>query len=214
MSDEPTGHTDLEDDPLLSVEEAAARAGIDPGSWRSGVSRKYLPPADDPDLGFPKERRRPRWRRSTVDNARDQPLGRGRRTDLVKKRKDHNERLAAEMAEPRASDALQVRAWLQANHRALLGVAETLVDHREELLAAVAGEAETVELARAIDQAGEAISSRPSRILAAAVTYAQFLLRPEAGVRAPHEVREVLNRYAHLHAEFNRVRPPGGEREA
>lgn len=106
-----------------------------------------------------------------------------------------------------------VRTWLQTNHHALLAVAEILVDHREALLAA-AGDLKAGELAAAIDQAGEAMSSRPSRLLAAGVTYAQFLLRPAVGIPVPEEVREVLHLHAGLHAEFNQLRTAGGTHEA
>lgn len=96
--------------------------------------------------------------------------------------------------------------WLRDNHRRILAVADALVDHREALLAAAGDTRVRDELASAIDRAGEEISSRPSRMLASAVAYALFLLRPGGPVRTPAEVRVVLTTHAHLHAEFNRLR--------
>lgn len=210
MSYEPAGEPLRERDPLLDVEEAAARAGMTPSSWRSAVSRGYVESADEPDESAPKQRRRPRWRRSTVDRSIENRLGRGRRTDLVKTKKDRVRRLAEELTQPAPASAAAMREWLQVSHRSVLAVADVLVDHRDAILASVTDARMRDELAGAIDQAGEAISSRPSRLLAAAVTYAQFLLRPEGPARAPSAAREVLNAHAHLHPEFNRLRGQEG----
>jgi hypothetical protein len=56
---------------LLTVAEAAARAGMTPGAWRALVSSGHVPPADDPgDVAAPVNRRSPKWRASTVDAYR------------------------------------------------------------------------------------------------------------------------------------------------
>jgi hypothetical protein len=207
MSSESAHGTATDAEPLLEVAEAAARLGIQPGSWRAGVSRGYFPPPDEPDTAAPKQRRRPRWRLSTVDKAIDTRPGQGRRTDLAEARKDRGRRITAELAEPRRASAAAVQEWLRTNHRALLAVADVLVDHRDELLTSVTDDERLHdELAGAIDRAGEAMTGHPSRLLAAAVTYAHFLLRPDGGVRTSDAVREVLNRHARLHVEFNRLR--------
>lgn len=204
---------DEQTEPMLDVTEAAARAGMQPSSWRSAVSRGYLPPPDDPDASAPKTRRRPRWRLSTVDRFIGARPGQGHRTDLAEARRESGRRVAAELAEAPPVTAAAVQEWLQANHRALLAVADALVDHREALLAAIRDDARLRDdLAGAIDRAGEEMSGRPSRILASAVTYAQFLLRAEGPVRVPAEVREVLACHAHLHDEFNRLRGQAGLR--
>ncbi len=205
MSDVFPDQPVFDEDPLLDVADAAAHAGILPSSWRAGVAKGLYPQPDDPDEGVPKQRRRPRWRRSTVSAGVGRRVGRGRRTDLVAARRDLEQQRAAELAEPAPAPAPDVQAWLRANHRALLAVADVLVDHREALLAA-AGAGLRDELAAAIDRAGEEISSRPSRLLASAVTYAQFLLRPDGPVKVPAEVREVLGAHARLHAQFNALR--------
>lgn len=213
MPSEPPGQSREDTETLLSVAEAAARAGMKPSSWRAGVSRGDFPPPDDPDTAAPKQRRRPRWRPATVDAFTGSRPGQGKRTDLVTARKDRGRRYAAELAETPASTGTAMNEWLQGNHRALLAVAETLVDHREALLAA-AGDASRDGLAEAIDRAGEEISGRPSRLLASAVTYAQFLLRSIDTARAPAEARQALSRHDHLHAEFNRLRDPAWVSEA
>lgn len=205
MSYEPAGKRSSEDDPLLDVEEAAARAGMAASSWRSAASRGYVEPPDDPDEAAPKQRRRPRWRQSTVDRSVGGRLGRGRRTDLAEAKRILSQRLADELAAPTPASTTAMREWLHLNHQAILAVADVLVDHRDTLLAGLS-ETQQRDLAGAIDQAGEAISSRPSRLLASAVTYAQFLLRPGGPARTPVEVREVLTTHSHLHLEFNRLR--------
>jgi hypothetical protein len=210
MSEKPQVEPDIEDDPLLTVAEAAARAGMKPSSWRSAVSREIIPAPDDHDDHALPERRRPRWRRSTVDASIGLRPGQGSRTDLRGARKQRDRQLAAELAEPRPTAPVAMDEWLRANHRHLLAVAEALVDHREVLLNAVGAELQRDELAAAIDRAGEEISSRPSRMLASAVTYALFLLRDGGPVRAVPEVREVLITHARLHPEYNHLRGEGG----
>ena len=60
----------MTDDPLLSAKDAAARA-IPPltvSDFRSRVRRGLAPLPDDPDdEDRPPNRRRPRWRQSTID---------------------------------------------------------------------------------------------------------------------------------------------------
>lgn len=202
---------DDEEDLLLSLAESAARAGLNKGTWQSYVSRKYAPPADDPDDtdtdGEPivKYRRRPRWRASTVDAFRDNRPGQGRRTDLVRARSQQQERIAAELAEPLPESVPAMNDWLAASHRAVLAVAEALVDHREEVLQ-VAPRRDLV--AEAIDAAGLHIQGRPSKALASAVTYAMGLLGSDTLARLPDdsEVRVVLVRHRRLRDEFNHIR--------
>lgn len=50
---------------LLSGPEVAAVLGIGADTWRSYVRRGYAPAPDVPGVGCP-ERRRPKWRLSTV----------------------------------------------------------------------------------------------------------------------------------------------------
>lgn len=55
-------------DQLLTVAQAAQRAGMAPGSWRSLVASGHVPVADDPgDMQAPANRRMPKWLTSTVD---------------------------------------------------------------------------------------------------------------------------------------------------
>lgn len=77
---------DTEDDPLLTGPEVAARKGITAATLRSLRRGGYAPPPDDPDEDRPPNRRRPRWRTSTIDGWK-RP-GPGARTDLVKKSGD------------------------------------------------------------------------------------------------------------------------------
>ncbi|MEN3308836.1 MAG: hypothetical protein V7603_5038 [Micromonosporaceae bacterium] len=209
-----------DEDPLLSLAEAAERAGLKKGTWQSYVSRRYAPPPDDPDDtdtdGTPidKFRRRPQWRASTVDRFREHRLGQGRRTDLDDRKKERRERRAAELAEPLAEPTPVVADWLETNHRALLAVAEELVDHRDALVA-VAPRPE--EVADAIDAAGLHMSRQPSRALASAISYAMGLLTPETLARLPEDsqVALVVRRYRRLRDEFEQIRPKiGGASEA
>jgi hypothetical protein len=69
---------------LLTVKQAAARAGVTPSAWRGQVARRYAPKPDDPgDLRKPAISRVPRWYEATVDQhiAEKRP---GERTDLRK----------------------------------------------------------------------------------------------------------------------------------
>jgi hypothetical protein len=61
----------------LTVTQAAQRAGITPGAWRSYVTRGRAPKPDGQHDG-----RTPWWWDSTVDQWRTNRPGRGRRTDL------------------------------------------------------------------------------------------------------------------------------------
>lgn len=62
----------------IDTAEAAAICGIRPGTWRDYVSRGHAPAPDDPDAGAPPARRRPRWRRATVEQWHAQRPGSGR----------------------------------------------------------------------------------------------------------------------------------------
>lgn len=213
---EPHG---LGEDPLLTITQAAARAGLKRGTWQSYVSRNLAPPPDDPDqydsdgAEIDKFRRRPRWRGSTVDTFRDNRLGQGRRTDLSKKRADRRDHMAAELAEPTPAPAPGMGEWLVTNHKAVLEVATALVDHREEILAATSI---PDRLAEAIDAAGAHISGQPSMALASAVAYALGLALGLAPLSEPvrlepdSEARQVLARHSRLRDEFKRVVAQGG----
>lgn len=64
----------------LSHAEAAALAGVTPKSWTTMVGRGYAPQPDDAgDLTVPATRRRPRWKRSTIEQWKDNRPGRGRK---------------------------------------------------------------------------------------------------------------------------------------
>lgn len=171
----------------LDVEACAARRGIKPGTWRVYVHRGYAPAPDDPDDqdGRPVNHRRPRWRPETVDGY---PYpGRGRRTDVTRNARAAAAARAAELAEARAGDAALV-AWLAGNHRQLVAAAEVLVDERDRLIAGAGDRGE--QLAEAIDAAGEHMSARPSRTLAAAVASALFLAPAAAELGPFRRLRE------------------------
>lgn len=204
-----------DEDRLLSLAEAAERAGLKKGTWQSYVSREYAPAPDDPDDtdtdGTPisKFRSRPRWRASTVDRFTEDRLGQGRRTDLDDLKREQRERRAAELAAPLAGATPVVADWLATNHGALLAAAEALVDHRDALVA-VAPRPE--EVADAIDAAGLHMSRQPSRALASAISYAMALLAPEtlARLRDDSELAQVVERYRRLRDEFEQIRPKIG----
>ncbi|WP_420497224.1 hypothetical protein [Parafrankia sp. FMc2] len=65
-------HGQMDTDPLMYVTEVANRLCLTPSSWRAYVADGTAPPPDDPDLERPANRRRPRWRASTVDAWREQ----------------------------------------------------------------------------------------------------------------------------------------------
>jgi hypothetical protein len=66
-------------DPLLTGAEAAAFLRMQPGSWRSLVSRGIAPKADDPgDLEAHPRRRNPKWLRSSVARYRVDKLRRAK----------------------------------------------------------------------------------------------------------------------------------------
>jgi len=58
--------TDLEGE-WVDVAGAAAICGIKPSTWRTYVDRGQAPAPDDPDTDTVQQRRRPRWRRATVE---------------------------------------------------------------------------------------------------------------------------------------------------
>lgn len=202
MGSQPT-----DDDPLLRVNEAAARAGVQPSTWRAYVNRQQAPRPDDPDEETPKERRQPRWRQSTVDAFNGRPRRPGRRTDLRDRRAAQRAERAAELASPPAA-AADLAVWLETNHQRLLVVADVLVDHREDLLAGAPASVAD-QLAQAIDLAGEYMTARPSLSLARGVAYALFWLRPDGPFQAPadSEVAGLLAANQRLREELNRLRP-------
>ncbi len=57
----------MDADPLLTVTEIADRLRLTASSWRACVADGSAPKPDDPDDVKEPHRRRPRWRRSTVD---------------------------------------------------------------------------------------------------------------------------------------------------
>lgn len=73
-----------EDDPWVTTAQAAAIAGVRPATWRKYVSDGLAPKADDPQEDVPANRRNPRWRRSRVEQFRDNRVGQGRRSDLAR----------------------------------------------------------------------------------------------------------------------------------
>jgi hypothetical protein len=162
----------------LDVEACAARRGIKPGTWRAYVSRGQAPAPDDPDDadGRPPGHRRPLWRPETLDNFAWP--GQGRRTTAGRRRRAEADRRRAELEHAGEADAA-LEAWLAEHHRQLLAAAEVLVDQRDALLAGAGDRAG--QLAEAIDQAGEHMTARPSRSLAAGVAYALFLLDARPG---------------------------------
>nr|WP_051105545.1 hypothetical protein [Parafrankia discariae] len=68
----------MDADPLMTVTEVADHLRLTASSWRAYVADGSAPAPDDPDSDRPANRRRPRWRRSTVDawHARRRPRGR------------------------------------------------------------------------------------------------------------------------------------------
>lgn len=197
-------------DPLLSVAKAARRAGVAPGTWRSYRSRGRVPPpddADDSDPDIPPERRRPRWRASTVDAYLAGRLRQGHRSDIDAARAERRHEFAVELAEPLRYDGPALSEWLRANQAKLVVVADTLVDHRDVLLE-VAGAGDRDRLAEAIDRAGELMSRTPTRGFASAISYALFLLDPDrlAQLSADGELHTVLVRHRRLRDEFEALR--------
>lgn len=191
-----------EEDPWLGLGEVAARAHVRPDTWRSYVKRGYAPPPDDPDdqdPGVPKERRRRRWRTSTVDAYLASRPGQGRRTDLAEARAKQRHRDAADLAAPApAPPPAALSDWLRTNHAGLLEVADALVDARDELLDVVA---DPDGLAEAVDAAGERMDRGPSKAFASAVAYAIGLTRGVA-LDPDSDLSRALHRHGHLHAEF------------
>lgn len=166
----------------LDVAQAAAVAGVRPATWRAYVSRGQAPPPDDPDDGRLAERRRPRWRKSTL--AGWKRPGPGARTDVAATRREVAAGRRAELAAATETDAA-LQAWLVGHHRQLLAAAAVLVDQRDDLVDA-AGPAGG-QLGEAIDKAGEHMTGRPSLTLAGGVAYALHLAEahaPEVAARA------------------------------
>lgn len=99
--------------------------------------------------------------------------------------------------------------WLATHRRALAGVGEMLVDHRDHLLGLLTDPGQQQQLAEAIDRAGELLSTRPRLGFAGAVAYAVYLLRPD-GPAAPSDdpvVREGLASGMRLRASFEQALP-------
>jgi hypothetical protein len=203
-----------EEDPLFRSEQAAERAGLAVSTWGVYRHKNLLPPPDDPDDGSHQGedvsiyRRRPRWRASTVDAFMANRLGQGFRSDLRERKTERREQDAAALAEPTPELAPSMQDWLQANHAAVLEVAEALADWREDLLAT----SSTPELlAEAIDYAGAAISRRPSKALASAVARALGVALGDSpqsrpvGLDPDSEVSQVLVRHRRLRTEYLHV---------
>jgi hypothetical protein len=189
-----------DDGEWLDVAACAARRGVQPGTWRAYVSRGQAPQPDDPDDDDPTRpanHRRPRWRPETLDNFAWP--GQGRRTAGGRRRRAEAERRRAELAEQHAPGA-ELQAWLAEHHRALVAAAGALVDQREALVDAAGDRGR--ELAEAIDGAGEHMTGRPSRSLAAAVAYALALVATLPGGLAGAE----LGAYAALRSGYEQVR--------
>ncbi|CUU55340.1 hypothetical protein CcI49_10510 [Frankia sp. CcI49] len=60
-------HGQMDADPLMTVIEVANHLRLTASSWRAEVADGTAPAPDEPDDDKPVHRRRPRWRRSTVD---------------------------------------------------------------------------------------------------------------------------------------------------
>ena len=204
------------DDPFLTSAESAERLGIRASTWRSYTSwrttkhgRKppLAPPPDDPDLDSPQERRRPRWRTSTIERFQVGRLGQGYRTDLRASARELQQRRAAEIAQPPTAPSAALQTWLQLNHPQLLAAAELFTDNRDELLRFAPENAQD-GLAEALDAAGEAMSRQPSRALAAAVHYALFWLRPDGPVTLPpnSELAAMVSQFSKLRQSYDAVR--------
>ena len=157
---------------LLTVTEAAALAGIGESTWTSYVSRGRAPEADGPRDASTSWR--PRWHRTTVEHWRDNRDGQGKRTDLIRARHDQQQRMDAERTAATPASPPGLREWLAQHHRALLDVADVLVDHRDALLEL---STEPEILAEAIDAAGMAMDRTPRKSLASAVTQALSVIQ-------------------------------------
>ncbi|ABW10911.1 hypothetical protein Franean1_1471 [Parafrankia sp. EAN1pec] len=82
----PLGHHgQMDTDPLMTVTEVADHLRLTASSWRAYVADGSAPTPDDPDIDRPANRRRPRWRRSTVDawHAQRRPRGRSQGTQAA-----------------------------------------------------------------------------------------------------------------------------------
>lgn len=66
VPDEPGGEDLTDPNRLLFSAEVATLLDMSPETWRSHVTRGTAPPADDPDLDRPRNRRMPRWKLSTI----------------------------------------------------------------------------------------------------------------------------------------------------
>jgi len=108
----------------------------------------------------------------------------------------------------------RVDRWLVEHHPQLLRVAEVLVDHREHLAALVDDEQQRRLLIEAIDGAGEAMTSRPTRTSAGTVAYAMFLLREDGPAASSPDpiVREAVAIGTRLRAGFNTLTDTSGTR--
>lgn len=75
----------MDADPLMTVTEVADHLRLTASSWRAYVADGSAPAPDDPDGDRPANRRRPRWRRSTVDtwNAQRRLRGRSQGTQVA-----------------------------------------------------------------------------------------------------------------------------------
>jgi predicted DNA-binding transcriptional regulator AlpA len=79
------GEVVADPDRLLSGPEVARLLGVQASSWRARVAEGRAPAPDDPGpLDVPANRRRPRWRLSTVREFKQSRPGQGFRSDLAK----------------------------------------------------------------------------------------------------------------------------------
>ena len=110
-----------------------------------------------------------------------------------------------------AADDARMDRWLAEHRRELLAVGEALVDNREDLLRLLADPDQRAELAVTIDQVGEMMTARPSRVYASAVAHAMFQLRPGGPARKADDslLTEAIERGTRLRASFNKVRDGG-----
>jgi hypothetical protein len=181
---------------------------IKPGTWSAYVSAGRTPAPDDPgDVGVPRTRRRPRWRKSTIEEWIAEQKGQGYRSDKHKKTAAQRKQWTAELAEAPAPTRADEQAWLVANRAALFDATDLLIDNHDQLVA-LAGDRRGGEMAEAINAAGLAHNSATAAsALARAVVYALGILRlvdlPE-GVELTARIR----RHDGLHDSYNAVRPP------
>ncbi|MGK5677558.1 hypothetical protein [Actinoplanes sp. URMC 104] len=205
-----------DDDPLLYIDQVAELLGRKPSTWRAYAWRdekrvaegkpRRVPAPDDPDSDTPKNRRRPRWRRSTIERWRDNRRP-GRRTDLPRQAAELRELYESELAVAPSSRAARRTAWLEANHAALRRAAELFADERDELLRHVPVRLHD-QVNEALDASDQHIAQNPSATFAAAVCQVLWWLRPDGPVQLPAgtELAAMVRRYGALRDGYESVR--------